>query len=92
MHLSPPFQNTTALNLNIIKSDNLYGVARPSRIEGSHSDVTTMNFNSRHLARVCLCGVGSFRVGSSNKNGTGKQVRFYKLLAILDHLDSRMRS
>ena len=32
------------------------------------------------------CGV----VGCSNNNGTGKQVRFYKLLAILEHLDSRM--
>ena len=32
------------------------------------------------------CGV----VGCSNNNGTGKQVRFYKLFAILEHLDSRM--
>ena len=32
------------------------------------------------------CGV----VGCSNNDGTGKQVRFYKLFAILEHLDSRM--
>ena len=34
------------------------------------------------------CGV----VGCSNNNSAGKQVRFYKLPAILDHLDSRTRN
>ena len=45
-----------------------------------------MNFNSRRLDRVvCFRGVGSLAVLVIM---VGKQVRFYKLPAILDHLDS----